>query len=302
MKPLVYILILNWNNFDDTSECIDSVLAMDYSEFFVILLDNGSTDDSVSRIKDKYSSIEVVENGANMGFAAGNNVGIKKAIDKGADYVFILNNDIVVDKMCLNNMINVAEKDIKTGISAPKVYYHDRKEIINSMGTKIDWSMLRPYLGFCKKRDIGQFNKIKDAEILVGCALLIKKELISRIGIFDENFFMIHEDADLCFRSLEAGFKNMVIPEAVVYHKASTTLKKYSTMSTYYSTRNFLFLAYKHASGKNRSKTYIGLFVKAIRNAFRLLFKKGRGESMAFFQGVSDYFLGRMGKSHREFK
>jgi GT2 family glycosyltransferase len=293
--PSVYIIILNWNNPNDTIECVGSVKRLKYPNFRVLLVDNGSTDGSADILRRKFPDIDIIENSANYGYVRGNNIGIRRALDEGASHVFILNNDTTVGENALDELMAVAVRE--KAILSPKVYYYDRPRVINSMGTSMNWFRLRPYLGNCGKEDRGQFSGIYPANILVGCALLISREIIEDLGLFDESFYMIHEDADLCLRNIKAGNKNLTVSGAVIYHKASATLGKRSAMMAYYSIRNLLYLAKKHASLREKFQVWCGLSFLIMKNGARLLFvAEKRKEAKAFFMGVNDYLRGAMGE------
>ena len=301
MHPNVFLLVLNWNMPDDTIECVRSLQAQDYDNFTIVIIDNASEDNSVSMLKAEFSDIKVIVNKDNLGFAEGNNIGIRYALEEGADYIFILNNDLTLKKDCLRRLVTAGERMPKSGMLAPKVCYYDNPKMINSLGTSIDWFRLRPYLGSCNQLDDGQFDEIRSADILVGCALMVKKSVIEKIGLLDKDFFMLHEDSDWCLRGLRAGYRNMVIPEAMAFHKASKTLRKFSALATYYSIRNFLYLSYKNASLLNRLKVFFGLVYLILKNAVLLVNRNSQRDSIAFFCGITDYMKRAMGKCRRGF-
>ncbi len=301
MNPKVYLLVLNWNMPDDTIECLRSLQAQDYDNFTIVLIDNASEDDSVKVLSAEFPDIRIIVNKQNLGFAEGNNIGIRYAIENNADYIFILNNDLTLKEDCLRRLIAAGEKTPKSGMLAPKVYYYDDPKVINSLGTSIDWFRLRPHLSFCNQIDKGQFKENRDAQILVGCALMIKKRVVEKIGMLDKDFFMLHEEADWCLRSLKAGYRNIVIPEAVAFHKASKTMKKFLTPAIYYSIRNFLYLSYKNAPLVGRLKVFLGLVYLVFKNAILLMSKNLQKNSIAFFCGIFDYLKKDMGKCQRSF-
>ena len=298
MEPFVYIIVLNWNNYPDTEECLTSINELEYSNSRILVVDNASTDGSMSRIMESFPEVETIQNDDNLGFATGNNVGIQYALSKGAEYVLILNNDTIVDKYMLSRMLEYPQRE--NSIMAPKVYYHAEPNKINSLGTKMNWFRLRPEIGSCGQTDIGQFDRVLNVDILVGCALLISRRIIKNVGLFDEAFCMIHEDADLCLRNIEAGNNNTVIPGAIMYHKASATLGKHSEVGSYYSIRNFLYLTRKRASFLNKIKVYCGLAVLIMKNWFWICSGSDRARNArAFWAGIVDYFTGKMGVCRR---
>lgn len=303
MMPKVFIIILNWNKPEDTLECLLSCKNINYENYEIIVVDNHSSDDSVSKIKSSFPQIRIIENSENLGYAGGNNVGMRYALEQGADYVLLLNNDVIVDKKVLSELIRIAQSSPQAGMLAPKVLYYDDRDVINSLGTSMDWLRLRPYLGACNQKDAESFNQVEKKDILLGCALLIHKTTIQRIGMLDEKFFIFHEEADWCFRNLKSGFINLVVPSAVIYHKASKTMREFSCLTHYYSIRNFLYLTTRNALWHQWLKTRIGLFYLILKH-LRMMFLCGEKEvsmARAFFFGIIDYYLFKMGKCERTF-
>ena len=296
MPPKVFIIILNYNRPEDTIECVQSVLRSDYPAFTVLLVDNASEDPSHSILSRQFPDLVLLQNGENLGYAGGNNTGIRYALRHGADYVLVLNNDTIVEPDALKILLETGEKIPEATLLAPKVNEYSRRKVINSMGTSMDWFKLRPGRGAYGREDNGGFESITEASIIPGAALLMKRRLFEQVGLFNEDFFLIHEDADLCLRNLKAGFKNVVVPPAVIYHKISKTLCAYPEASEYYSIRNFLSLAKFHARGVDRCKVYAGLILLSLKKVFLYgVVPSGRPEIRAFFAGAGDYFKGRGG-------
>ena len=207
-----------------------------------------------------------------------------------------MNNDAIVNTDTLSALVETAEERPEATLVAPKINYYDRKNVINSFGTSMDWFRLRPFRGDYDQEDDGRFEAIKEAEIIPGAALLMKRRLFEETGLFDESFFLIHEDADLCLRNLKQGFKNILVPQALVYHKISKTLSAYPEASEYYSIRNFLTLAKFHARALDRAKVFAGLALLSLKKAAQYPFvPPQRARIRAFFSGTADYFKGRSG-------
>ena len=303
MKNNVWIIVLNWNGPDDTVECVESCLKIDYEPYQILIVDNHSTNNSVEIFRRKFSNIPLIVNEENFGYAGGNNIGIKYALNHGADYVFLLNNDVVVEPPVLSKLVEGMCAFPLATMAAPKVLYYDARHVINSMGTSIDWFRLRPYLGECQQVDHGQYVSIVKKDILVGCALMVRCNVLQEIGLIDEKFFILQEEADWCLRNLRHRHENIVVPEAVVYHKGSKTIRNFSEVTHYYSVRNFLYLCHKNAGWIDRSKSWCGLFLLCIKNMLKLLMGNQREHTMAriFFDASYDYFRGAMGKCLRSY-
>jgi GT2 family glycosyltransferase len=276
----VVIIILNWNGWQDTIECLESLYQNHYSNYDVVVVDNDSNDRSVHKIKEycngkiKIESpffsynphnkpIEIVEiepnenvkgnifrssfrrlilikNDKNEGFAEGNNIGIKYALNNlDPDYMLLLNNDTVVDKEFLVEMLKVSESDNKIGILGPKIYYYDDPNRIWFAKGKISWKLTRGLNIGYNQIDNGQYEKIAEVEYVSGCAFLIKKEVINRIGLIDKRFFLYFEEIDWTLRASKLGYKNVFVPKGKIWHKVSKSgggIK--GKIGLYYITRN----------------------------------------------------------------
>ncbi len=242
--PKVFIIIVNWNGKEDTIECLESLKGVDYPNYRLIVVDNGSTDGSQDELR-KIPGIVLIETGRNLGYAGGVNVGIEHALKHGADYVFLLNNDCIVDKGFLKELIRVAQDDEKIGIAGPIIYFYDEPNKLQEFGGYISLTRLikggiKPELGVIDK---GQFKDIRYVDYVAGGACLIKKEVIEKIGMFDPSYFLYWEETDYDMRAKQAGFELAVVPTSKIWHKVSASTVKSSNLVAYYMTRNkFIFV------------------------------------------------------------
>jgi hypothetical protein len=209
--PKVFVIILNYNGKDTIKSCLDSVFCCDYPNFEVVVVDNDSKDGSLELAKNLYSKFHFIKNEKNIGFSGGNNIGIRFALEKIADYVFLLNNDATLEKDTLSKLIASAEKE-KAGIFSPLIYACDNK--IWYSGGIIKWAQMRNV-------HASQLPKGDDpysTAYVTGCAMLVKKEVFKKIGLFSEDYFLYYEDADFCVRAKKEGFDSMVVPTAKITH------------------------------------------------------------------------------------
>lgn len=248
--PKVAIIMLNWNQYEDTVECLRSVYGMDYPHFMVILLDNGSSDGSGERIERLFPQVDMLRSEVNLGFDGGNNLGIMRALNRGCDYVFLLNNDTVVDPGMLGELVEAALRDPRIGIAGPKIYYFDEPDIIWWAGCRLNISP-NGMFSFSQEgngqEDTGQFDEEVDIDGAVGCAALIRRDVIENVGLFDERFFIYHEEHDYALRAISCGYRIVFAPRARLWHKVSRAMGgALSVSQCYLWTRNWLLLMRSH--------------------------------------------------------
>ena len=256
-QPKTSIIILNWNGWKDTIGCLDSLSKISYPHYEVIVVDNASNDDSLQKIREwtKKKLIKkflLLENDKNYGFAEGNNIAIRHILkEKNSTYILFLNNDTIVDKKFLSELIKVARNNSKAGIVGSKIYYYPpkRKENrIQSCGAEIDFSKGKLVNYGDGEIDQGQFSKTKKVGYVYGASMLAKQKVLDKIGFFDKKFFAFAEEADLCFRAKKAGYLTFFAPKSIIWHKAGASVKKVPGFSDYYRTRNLFWLERKHTT------------------------------------------------------
>lgn len=298
MQKKVYVIVLNWNGKEDTLDCLKSLQSTNYENYRVVVVDNGSKDDSVQVVRSSFPGADVVEIGKNLGFAGGNNIGIKYAMEQGADYVFLINNDTTVHPDYLKELVEVAESDPSIGAVGSKIYYHSEPQRIWFAGGKINWLKNKgEHIGL-GEIDKGQHEKIREVGYLTGCALLVKREVLERVGVLEDDYFLYYEDADYSLRIKNAGYKIVCAPKSKIYHKISRSTKPGSVSYVYYHTRNGLVNARRNGSIPVKIAIYlfaIGLFIKQIIKI--IFFPKKREWAFAILRGEKDFLLGKMGKA-----
>jgi GT2 family glycosyltransferase len=210
--PKVFVIILNYNGKDVLKKCLLSVFKNDYPNFEIVLVDNNSSDASFQAAKDDFSKVHFIKNEENLGFSAGNNIGIRFALERMADYILLLNNDVEVEKDFLSRLINVAEKSPKIGILTPLIFNGNTRQIWFS-GGKISWFRMKSF-----NEKVAPTADFYESPFVTGCAMLVKKEVFKKIGLLDEDYFLYWEDADFSLRAGKAGFKKIVVTSSWVYH------------------------------------------------------------------------------------
>jgi GT2 family glycosyltransferase len=246
--PKVSIIMLVWNSYEVTRDCLLSLRKLDYPAFETILVDNGSVDGSGERIAREFPEVKYIRNEQNLGFTGGNNVGMRQALKEGANYVLLLNNDTIVSPNFLAEMIRVAEADGRIGMVNPKIYYFEPSDKIwYAGGAYIRWKTFPVHFGL-RQRDDGSYNETKEVSFATGCALLVRAETTRKVGLLDDTFFLNYEDVDWSARVIEAGYKAMYVPNSVIWHRDSYDTKKNAGLARrdFYNMRNAVLCARKH--------------------------------------------------------
>ena len=269
-EPSVYIILLNYNNYKDTIECFESLQNITYKNYRIVIVDNNSPNNSMhylreylNRNKYKYvycdskemassftennSFTTLIQSGYNGGFGYGNNIGIKYAIKNDTDYVLILNNDTVVNKNFLEPIVNFCENNNDIGIASGKICYYDKPDTIwFNGGTFNPWTSFVKHINF-KEKDIGQLPPSK-ITFITGCMMLIPKNIIKKIGLFNEEYFMYVEDLEFCYRVMQKKNKLYVCDESLIKHKVNS--KKYlSKYSAFYIGKNRIKFILENLTG-----------------------------------------------------
>ena len=244
-QPLVISIILNTNRRADTLACLVSLEDSAYANNKVIVLDNNSTDGSIEAIHSEFPNIRIIPLEENLGYAGNNNVGIRAALDNGAEWVFVLNEDTILDPDCLELLVQAGESDTRTGILGPMVYHHDEPDLIQSAG-----GMLGTYWQGChlgkNQRYPGQYHDPHSVDWISGCAIMLRRAVIEQVGMLDERFYYYWEETEWCLRAGKSGWRIVHVPAAKLWHKGVQRDYQPNPYVTYYSTRNHLLLLAKH--------------------------------------------------------
>lgn len=266
MSKKVYVIVLNWNGKDDTLNCLHSLHASRVSkgEMKVLVVDNASTDDSIEAIKRQYPFLEVIQNETNLGFAAGNNIGIDYVFKKGADGVLLLNNDTQVDQNFFGELVGFAFSSPRIGIVGPILKFKKGFEIFYDLGGQVT------FYGRAEHHNSGLLllKEPKRVNYVSGAAMLIKKEVFEEIGKLDEKYFFGWEDVDFCFKAQKAGFETWLVPQSVIEHKISGTIKGGSLEKIYYNLRNNLLFIKSHTIREILPFSYLYVFVLSLKICF----------------------------------
>lgn len=261
MKPgsKVGVALINWNALELTTPCIESLMSMTIVPSHIVVVDNASTDDSANRIEEAFPEVELIRNTANLGFTGGTNAGVARLLELGMDYIWILNNDTIVDGGCLELLLAALhENDAIAGISGG-IFLFDRPDRIWYMGAWTErWTLRAPHRWYAEVWR-GPDGVPIVVDFISGCCMLIRRSVLERVGLLDDHFFAYGEDYDWCLRARAAGQKLYCLPGAKLWHHNSASVNKNtirksrgttSPTSHYLVTRNMLFILRKHASSR----------------------------------------------------
>lgn len=284
-KPLVSILIVNWNGKDFLEDCFNTLLKISYKRIEIILVDNASTDDSVSHIGKMYPTIRIIENKKNLGFAQGNNIALKKA--KG-DAILLLNMDTLVEKTFLDNLVSrlYSQKDI--GAVQPKILLYPQTKMIDSIGAFLLPTGALYHFGREKNSEKENYNKSMEIFSAKGACILFKKEVLKKTGLFDDDYFAYFEETDLCQRIWLAGYRVIYEPRAIIYHKGGAAANKMaSSYITFHAYKNMILTYLKNFSLKYLLRIMpISLFLYECASIL-YLFKGNIGVSLAIQKSIA---------------
>lgn len=290
----VVIVVLSWNSKKYIGECLNSLKK---TKTEIILVDGGSTDGSQEYLKTNFNELKLIETNKNLGYAGGNNVGLRRALEQNADFVWIVNPDIVVDQNSLEEALKVMVKDDKIAVVGSKVYFaagfefhknrytkRDLGKVIWYAGGENDWKNIFAVHYGMNEVDSGQNNKEKEVNFATGSSMLIRCDVLRQVGLLDDKYFLYYEENDLCQRIKKADYKIMYAPKSVVWHKVGQATEIGSSLADYYIARNRLLFGMRWAPWRAK----FALFRESLG-----LLVSGRTWQR---RGVVDFYLGRMGK------
>lgn len=295
----VAIVTINYNTDLDTKKFLKSVKQSKKENFHLdtIVVDNGSKN-ILTLTKEEKEGVTLIRSEINTGFAGGNNIGIEEAFKKDADYILLVNNDTVIDPDMIKHLLTVLESDKKIGVVTPKIYFakghefhkdrYTEKELGKVFwyaGGSTDWANVKSVHRGVDEVDHGQYDKTEQITFATGCCMLFKREVLEKIGSFDERYFLYYEDADLNERVMRAGYNIYYVPSAVLVHvNAASSGGAGNPLQDYFITRNQMLFGMTYAPLRTK--------LALLRQSIRLLFTGRPNQKKA----IRDYYLGRFGK------
>jgi GT2 family glycosyltransferase len=296
--PNLWVVVLTYKGLDDTRRCLKSLADVAYPRLSTLVVDNHSEDETAIRIRDEFPWCHVVENPVNSGYAGGNNVGLRHALDHGADWILLLNNDTIVAPHLAARLVEAARAHPDYGILGPIIHRLDQPDILLTDGV-----IFNPpgYNGFFQRHPVPPSNTspptVVEVDIVNGCALMVSAEVVRHIGFLDERFFMYCEESDYCLRAIEAGYRCGIVADVLVWHKGGSSARP---LPRYYDTRNLFLLLRKHRGAPRHGRSRLAtafIYLKHIYYRYCLEMEAGRTESAsAVLEGFRDALAGCFGK------
>lgn len=295
-QPLVAIIVLNWRKPAETLACLESLARATYPNVEIIVVDNGSGDDSAPLIRQHCPNVVVLETGANLGYAGGNNVGIRHALAHGADAILILNNDIVVAPDFLEPLLVAALQSARPAIATPAVCEMGRCDIIWALGANLDWRDGSPErLHSGEPYSAWQAAPPYEVAYAAGSAMLATRQVWEIAGLIDEHYFLYYEEADWCMQARRAGFDVLAVPASVVWHEVEAQQGRSSPAVTYYMTRNVLRFLKRNLPPRRARRSMARVLWRTAGYVLTDLKRGQAARAAARIRGVWDYTRGRFG-------
>lgn len=284
MQPLVSIITVNYNQSAHTLALLKSLRGSEYRNLEVIVVDNGSRENPADLIRQHHPDVRVIVSPRNLGFAGGNNLGIK---DASGELLFFLNNDTEIDPACVGVLVDFFQATPEAGMASPKIIYFNSDNRIQYVGC----SAMNPYTGRNRRpgfgeKDSGQFDEIRQTDLVHGAAMMVPRQVIDKVGMMPELFFLYYEELDWCESIKKNGYKVYVVPTSKVYHKESMSVGKNSTLKTYYMTRNRLLFMRRNTAGFTKASWVLFFLLFSIpKNSLSFILRKELSHLGAFWRG-----------------
>lgn len=303
MSPSLGIVIVNWNSYQVTSVCLASLRECTYSDYEIILVDNGSNDHSGDLLKKNYPEVTLLRNSENLGFTGGNNKGIEYALQSGKELIMLLNNDTIITPNFVEPLVEKLQNDSRIGAVQPKIMFNQERHIIWNAGSEYSktWSLTKT-IGV-GERDSGQFDRGRAIPWVTGCCFLVRSPIVRKIGLLDDDFFIYYEDTDWSFRIVRAGYDLWYCPESKIYHEVGKSNQNresfgegnLSPFSHYVNMRNHIYIIRKYTKGFRLVTSFLYQIYKLSgytlyfisKKRFRKLTASWRGTLHGIFQPLS---------------
>ena len=286
MEPLVSIITINYNESEVTLDLLDSVRKLSYTNYEVIVVDNASPNDNPDKIKENFPEVNLIKSPENLGFAGGNNLGVKQA--KG-EYLLFINNDTIVPPNFIQPLVETLQKNNRIGMVSPKIKFHWDPTLIQYAGyTPMNkWTIRNNSIGYHQK-DNGDFDEPKETQSIHGAAMMVPKKVVDEVGMMTEIYFLYYEEHDWAEMVKRAGYKIFYQPKSYILHKESISTGKFSPLKTYYISRNRILFARRNFKPLSLAISLLfQCFVSIPKNTLQFLLKREFAHLKAFWRAIT---------------
>jgi GT2 family glycosyltransferase len=293
----VAAILVAWNSGQGLWEAVGSTLAGTRRPEWIIVVDNGSSDGSVEQVEARFPEVQVLRSGRNLGYTGGNNLGIKLALERGAQYLWLLNDDVLVAADALELLLAEAEARPEAGLLGPLVLTREKPDVILTAGGVLaaGWFSHTIATG---EGNSGQLAAVAEVDYLSGCALLASRRFVQQVGLLDERFFMYYEDVDWGMRAKTAGFEVVAVRSAKVWHPDTRRRDDQAASVTYYIARNQLFFLQKHRAGYAVMARALARYGRTLLSwSVRPRWRGKRAQRDALVLALRDFGRGRFGRT-----
>jgi GT2 family glycosyltransferase len=294
-KPTVGIVIVNHNLKDSLRQTLDCFARINYPNLNVVVSDNASTDGSQEMVRKEFPDVHLLSHSQEQGYARAARLGMAFLVNK-TKYIFSTTNDVTVDPEIINVLVDYAEKDPHAGVLGTKIYFHERPNVLWHAGGRIHPLHGHSYHLGWEHKDAPRYSRVRECDFVTGCGFLMRCEALLKVGFFKEDLVFYSEDAELCYRIREGGYRIVFIPEAKMWHKTGTTLAKNRPVQLRYSTRNSLYLIQRHKVGYYPLSLLVYLFAVSPLKMLLFVVMLRWKNALGIYHGIRDWRAGQYGR------
>lgn len=292
--PPVGVVIVNHDLRDSLRETLESFRKVTYPGLRIVVSDNASTDGSQEMVRQEFPEVRLLAHNPEQGYARAASLGMASLVDE-CKYIFSTTNDVIVDPAMIGELVRRAEDDPKIGVIGTKIYFFDRPDVLWHGGARIHPLHGHSYHFGWLRKDSDRYSRERECDFVTGCGFLLRSEALKKVGYFKEDLVFYSEDAELCYRIREGGYKVIYLPGAKMWHKTGTTLAKNRPVQLHYSTRNNLYLLERHRVGWHPWTLYAHLLVVSpLKMGLFVLLGRWRN-AVGIYRGIRDWKNGRYG-------
>jgi GT2 family glycosyltransferase len=293
-EPAVGVVIVNHNLKDSLRETLLSFRKVNYPDLQIVVSDNASTDGAQAMVRAEFPEVTLLAHETEQGYARAASLAMAYLSER-TKYIFSTTNDVLVNPEIINELVNYAEQHSEAGVLGTKIYFFDRPNILWHAGGRIHPLHAHSYHFGWEQKDSSRYGKVRDCDFVTGCGFLLRSAALKQVGFFKEDLIFYSEDAELCYRIREAGFKVTYIPQAKMWHKTGTTLAKNRPVQLRYSTRNSLYLIMRHKVGFYPLSLFVHLLLVLPAKILFFALALRPKNSVGIVKGISDWRKGHYG-------